>query len=203
MSFGASFQDPEIDYGISMLRNPLDFKRWGIFHLQLPKPYPPELKQFQFTYVSPYRPIVGSQFLDWGVSGVFIIPVHNHTASLVLTHEPLPLDRVWRYELSPYFGKTRGHYIMQLAVALGTHVELVRQGARWDAPIEVAVLFKNPRRKWQMSYFVQDLGPTGHNEATDDPERLVEEAYTSGFRAFSPGILDDIAPSFSSPGGDL
>jgi hypothetical protein len=122
--------------------------------------------------------------------------VKNNTASLLFTKETLSLEQIYRLELVPYFGKTRGLYIMQLANALKTPVELAYVREVSDGMMRVAVLFKNPRGKWQMSYFTEGLGPTSHNESGDKPEDLVEEAYTSGYQNFSPGLLDSMSETF-------
>jgi hypothetical protein len=140
---------------------------------------------YKYTYWSGYRPL----------SFWFKLPgtetFSTATTGLVVSKELLSLDDIAKYELQPFGQQTMGLYILELAKALKLHVELVKE---LGTEYRVALLFKNPRGKWQLSHF-DATGPTGHEES-DDPAELAYDAYVQGYRRFGRGLLDDMALEF-------
>ena len=176
-------------------------------HKEIPPHRKAELREswddFKYVYLSHRRPLEMVRAKDLGATGeVRFFNCFANTKTLVFSREPLPVDRLDAYELLPFTARTMGRYIIDYAAEIGTPVELKRRdpprtgprprGADRDRERAV-VLFKNPRGAWQLSDFTEGLGPTGHQEERgDDPAQMVGEAWQSGYRDFSPGIIDAI-----------
>lgn len=141
---------------------------------------------FQHTYGSPYRPLPTRAEL--GV-GALVVHIRGGTRSYVFTKVPLALDVLYRYELVPASAQEAAQVALDYFKAVGRPVEL----AFYTGDTRVAHLFKNPRRKWQMSYF-DAKGPVSHEEG--EPLELVRGAYSIGYRKPSDGLLDAMALDF-------
>lgn len=109
--------------------------------------------------------------------------------TIVYSPRALTLDEVAADRLYPLW-RAGAQLALDYARALGVLVEL----AKVDRDDRVALLFKNPRGSWQLSYFDR-RGPAGHDEG-DDPVTLVYEAMSTGYRRWASGTLDRWAPSF-------
>lgn len=197
------------DYGVRILRDPPDFGRNGFdlmgdmlkapAHLQEDKKFWREA----YTYLSPNRPIAS-------IAGAKAFGEFRYLGRWLFTEEPLSIEVVAQFELVPNFTHgTRGLYIIALANSMKTPVELANE-SMIDEHTRVAMLFKNPRGKWQLSFFEAGVGPIGHEEGetgksekydwmANTPENMVERAYSHGYRYFYPGTLDSIAETFPTP----
>lgn len=204
-----------IEYARRLLRDPPDFDR-GAFDLvddmlEADAQQKLDVRLWKnelapFVYLSAYRPfsLVGAHPENYGIARLFTLPVKGRYAWL-FTSSLLPIDLVERWELTPHFlNDTRGGYILQVFDAMKMPVELSLLDVNYTT--HAALLFKNPRGIWQMSYFVEGLGPTGHTEAHEgqgifnmSPARLCEEAYSLGYKTISPGVVDSIAETFETP----
>ena len=193
----------ETDYGWGVVRAGKD-KFWSDAWMEMSKEDLDHVKPMKFEYGSPYRPLGRT-----AVPGAESYHVGRGTRSFVFAKEPLGIEAVYRYELVPVSSQAIGQYIIDLAAAEKKPVEL--QG---KTGVHAAVLFKNPRGKWQLSFFDQQ-GPSGHREARTDvaPELanmlkpnaayLVYEAWLEGYRTFAPGMVDSMAENFDPEALDL
>lgn len=138
----------------------------------------------EYLYHSPLRPLS-----DW--------VARNVSSTLVLSHwlasyGPISSDDVVRYELEPV-GRALARFAIDGSAQLGIPLELSTDEMTLETT-RAAVLFRNPRGVWQLSYFDR-LGPVGHQE--HDPEEMVLDAIRAGYRWVSPGVVDvitDIGP---------
>jgi hypothetical protein len=91
-----------------------------------------------------------------------------------------------------------GRFIFDYAKALNVFpVELSRTDRQGNT--HAVALFKNPRHLWQLSYFDED-GASGHEENEDRPDELLGAAWQSGYRAFTPGVVDAMSENFKLRG---
>lgn len=211
-----------IDYAKQLLQEDLPFHRsvkgGRVFDLLediLRLPVEPKAvakhwrKERRYVYLSPKRPLTVLKASDFKVDEIGYFTPEGKGYSWLFTNEPLALEEIYRFELAPHFTHgTRGLMAIQMAAMAGTALELAMR-PEMDRPARVAVLFRNPRRIWQMSYFEEGVGPVGHDEATlerseDDitksaPEDLAEGALRQGYRIFSPGLLDNLTETFPEP----
>lgn len=176
----------ETDYGWGVLRAGVPGREWVTAWMDLPKEHRDALRRMQFTYGSPYRPLPYG-FITEMPFEVAVAEIRGGTRSLIVSSQALSTETMRRYELIPVSHRTIGQYILDLAAEERHPVELTSDGTR------AALLFMNPRRKWQMSYF-DERGPVGHDEG--DPVELAADAYRSGYRTWAPGIVDSMAENF-------
>lgn len=127
-------------------------------------------------YFSPLRPYYGlripalTAILErWGV-----------------TTSPLSPDVVAKFELQPV-GAALARFLFDVSNLLSYPIELTDVAMPIDGFRAVA-LFRNPRRQWQLSRFVDCVGPTGHDEG-DDPIELIERGLGT-YRFWNPGAVD-------------
>lgn len=135
-----------------------------------------------YVYGSPYRPTV--HIIDANVAAVA-----GGMRALVFMARPLTLEELEQHDLIPINDIAIGTLILDTAKAANRAVELAHADG-----VRVALLFKNPRGVWQLSYFEDGVGPTGHMESAD-PVMLAAGAWRSGFRRFTSGMVDDIVGS--------
>lgn len=190
----------ETEYGWRVLREGVPGREWVTAWMDIDKFHRDALRHNKFTYGSPYRPVdqtFRNRFPDAAVANIrprgedrdeYVDLQNGGTRSLICTKEPLDHEALYRWELIPVSASAIGWYIMELAHAEEHPVELSMNGDR------AALLFKNPRGIWQMSYF-DERGPVGHDEGKD-PGKLAYEAYLTGYRTWAPGIVDSMAESF-------
>ena len=176
-----------LEYVEGVLRNGLG-REWGNALVQIPKEQransPFTSKTHPHLYASPYRPLPIGSGLEESGAVVFVI---QGARGLIATPKPLSMERIYRLELVPFPGRTTGALILDLAKARGHPVELMHTKSMTQG----ALLFKNPRGKWQMSYFEAGVGPTGHEE-NDLPEELAAGAHGAGYRTWAPGFVDSL-----------
>lgn len=189
------------DYGWAVLEAGVPGKDWVTAWMTLDKFHRDAVRHNKFMYGSPSRP-VPERFQDENPRAVVahirayarerddeeITEEARGARSLILTPEPLDHQVLQRYELIPVSADAIGWYILELANAEKHPVELAtKDGA-------AALLFKNPRGLWQISYFDR-IGPVGHQEGMD-PGKLAYEAYLTGYRRWSPGAVDMLSATF-------
>lgn len=96
--------------------------------------------------------------------------------AVVIDHELVPVGKAWAV------------FAVQASTELGIPLELV-DGPAVGPGARAVVLFLNPRKIWQLSYFEFAVGPTGHLEGKD-PVPLVDEAYKWRYRNWIRGAAD-------------
>lgn len=174
------------EYGWKILRDGVPGREWITAWMDIDKFHRDAIRHNKFMYGSPYRPL-GHAFMKDRPEAT-VANLKGKGRSLVLTKEPLDHDALYRWELIPVSPDAIGWYILELANAEKNPVELSKDGDK------AAMLFKNPRGIWQLSYF-DERGPVGHQEG-EDPGKLVYEAYVTGYRTWAPGIVDALSVSF-------
>ena len=97
---------------------------------------------------------------------------------------------IQQLELTPVRPKSIGALLWSLSD--GKTLELSQLGGE-----RAALIFRNPRRIWQASWFEYGIGPTGHIEA-DNPESLAWEAFGAGYKFIGSGAVDAIMESLES-----
>lgn len=149
-------------------------------------------KDLPFVYISALRPLALVSSEDLGGSGLEFVDADGGTKTLVFSRSPLSLERLDDYELIPFTTMTVGRYIIDHAATEGVPVELTQQPRPGSQTVKAALLFRNPRGLWQLSYFEEGVGPVGHEETNKDPSSLVGGAWLLGYRDFTPGVVDAI-----------
>lgn len=144
----------------------------------LPRPY--------YFYVSIYRPLTWSGWDKDLEEPVYVH--HTPSRSFVGTRKPIPLSEVRRLELVPYDQRTKAQVVIDFATEQGVPVEITSEDDR-----STALLFKNPRGKWQLSFFELEIGPVGHLEG-ENPVELVADAIGRHCR-WTPGRVEAIVAS--------
>ena len=182
--------DAATDYGQRIVEGGLYSKEWSTDWITLPLDERREAKDFNYTYGSPYRPLPHGARRDLTTGDIHVVHIRNGTRSFIFTDDPLSIDAVAQYELFPFGHRAIGQFILDVAKRLGQPVELAHKEF-----VRVAFLFRNPRRKWQMSYF-DESGPSSHDESAGDPVKLVYDAYLAGYRRLAVGMLDEMARNF-------
>ena len=153
--------------------------------MKLPKGSRPRLGD-NFIYLSMYRPLSAARNLLASKEGIVTMPVESGTKAIVLAPEPLDLDVIEEWELSPV-GKAAAWALMagsKLPIELA---EVVSRGPH----VRAVLIHKGTKGEPRMTYFEEEIGATGHTEGTSY-EELVLEALGMGFRVVSPGIVDNI-----------
>lgn len=137
-------------------------------------------------YFSPLRPYYGLRVPElttilerWGVSS-----------------NPLPPDVILKFELQPV-GAARAYFLFDASSLLRRPIELT-DVAMPDDGFRAAALFLNPRQQWQLSHFVDCVGPTGHDEG-DDPIELLERGLGT-YRFWNPGAVDALVERLAECG---
>jgi hypothetical protein len=172
-----------IDYAQSAIQNGHEkpWLNWILFDSKVSRA---QREAHPFIYGSPYRP-------SPRVSGdVLIAPVAGGAKAVVFSAKELSLDEVMQAELIPLAG-TMGTFIVATAQAMRQPVELAHRDGD-----KAALIFRNPRGIWQLSHFVDGVGPTGHIEG-DDPAKLAYEAWLIGYRTLAQGMVDAIVGNLS------
>ncbi|MDO8632774.1 MAG: ParB/Srx family N-terminal domain-containing protein, partial [Phycisphaerales bacterium] len=181
-------QRRELETRINRASSPLE-EPFSAELREVRKQLPKDLRDRAFTYASYFRPLSSSVVSDLPV---LVVSVPGKPWSVLVADRALTLEELYRFELTPLF-EAQGQFIIDFAAALQKPVELV--DVKRAAGYSAAVLFKNPRGLWQMSYF-DETGPFGHDESEAKPEKLVYEAWQRGYRVFRPGTVDEWAPNF-------
>ncbi len=105
-------------------------------------------------------------------------------------YSPLPIspEVIIRRDLQPV-QLSLARFVFEVSAATGTPVELT-DSAMVEPGFSVEVLFFSPSNLWQLSHFVDGVGPTGHVEAHTPEELLMEAIYGRKRRFWVPGLAD-------------
>lgn len=133
-----------------------------------------------YLYYSPFRPL--SQYVAQSVGGVALLP------RWLASHEVLTPNQVVSFDLLPE-GRAQARFAIDGARQLDIPLELSTDEMT-EEDTGAAVLFLNPRKIWQLSYFNR-VGPSGHDE--HDPVEMVFSAIRSGYRWVTPGVVDALS----------
>ena len=160
----------------------------AMFSGELPKAEP----GMKYTYFSFNRPIMISA-ADLGVGKVQAGSFDGGRKSVFYTDQPVPLKALASYELSPQHGGSLAQMILGYTKATGKTLEFYKELD--NHKVHAAAVFKNPRGKWQASYF-DERGPFTHSEH-DTPQKAIQDVTGSmKFVKLMPGIVDMMAPNF-------
>lgn len=159
---------------------------------------------FPFVYYSLLRPLTVVQREFERLVGEGNIHVFNVEArrdpkgsrrptGVILSKVKLPLDTLESYELSIHSSDWKPALIRVVEANPRRPVELAA-GANTDHP-SLYLVFKNPRKNWQVSYFDQ-RGPNGHHENADLTKAIMDAEITGPDLRVVDGVLDEWAPDF-------
>lgn len=130
-------------------------------------------------------------------AGTYLITLPNRPSEhWVIAEDALEPAVVLDYSLVPV-GKAWAVFAVQASEALGIPLELV-DGPAVGPGARAVVLFLNPRKIWQLSYFEWAVGPTGHLEGKD-PIPLVDEAFKWRYRHWIRGAIDEMVSAAPTP----
>lgn len=185
--------------------NKLPFRIWEdwIFNPkvrdQIKRQLPPGFKtsDYPFVYVSLNRPL---SFLMTGYNpkDFLIADFPNANKSYLASKEMIDLGDMYRFELTP-IGKTKAKVVV-VALDLDSKSMFAFGKYSQGSQLEIGLVSKEPSKSgnWRVTYFLEDVGPTGHAEVIDRTE-AVENLLENGYSNFiDPAVLDDILPTFTS-----
>jgi hypothetical protein len=148
---------------------------------------------YKWVYLSLNRPI--SKL--WATDLRDCLFVDNQTGSMSYVGSPNPLspETLYRYELYPLLN-ARGASLFSLLEARDFPFSMARQNA--DGSASVAVASADPRTpgSWRVTFFDENVGPTGHFEVADAEEAIKEMINRKYLQVASPKLLDEIASTF-------
>ena len=151
-----------------------------------------------YRYVSLYRPTFGwLKASDLDAGEVAAREIDGGRKTVFFTTKPISIDKLTRYELTPEGNRTRGRMVLDYMEARGEQAaELVKYDG--DSKPRVAVYHKSakPEYKCVVGYF-DERGPFS-DDYGNDPEKMIGEALSSGYRECNPGTLDAMAPDFDA-----
>jgi hypothetical protein len=104
-------------------------------------------------------------------------------------------DTIIRFDLQP-FQWSLATFLWDAARELKIPIEMT-ETRMVDDGFRAAVLFINPQRKYQMSWFQDGIGPTGHIEGSDPVQLLRDAIYEFGFKYWTLGVIDMIGERMS------
>ena len=141
----------------------------------------PEAKRFSesLVYYSPLRPTSSSARIPG------LRAFHERWW---YAEEPLAPETVVRFDLQP-FQRSLAAFLWDAARALKIPIELTEK-RMVDDGFRAAVLFINPRKQYQVSWFEDGVGPTGHIEGPDPVQLLRDALYQFHFKYWTPGVID-------------
>ena len=144
----------------------------------------------KLVYVSGYRPLRDKIAADLKNEGAEVVDIADGSKSLVLSNEPLSPATIATFELTPV-GKAEAWALLsvtELPIEL-QHPQLSNNHVR------AALIHKGTKEESRLTYFEEEIGPTGHAEGPYD--ELVRMALSLGYRRLSPGIVDNIMSTVS------
>ena len=158
-------------------------------------------KAWPHVYYSPLRPFSGIAYifkqlgLTDDTAAALNVVHRGNKLGILFTKVLLPVDRVRDFDLQLDRMKA---YLPMLREYAAEHPMVAFRDSRENAYL----LFHNPRGIWQLSRFVPELGPVGHEEG-QTPEPLLKEAmfyrpddglYIEDIMATAPALsgLDDV-----------
>ena len=156
-------------------------REWLTFIFDIPLERRPDFRNRPYVYGSPYRPLPPGAPLHpfdavWAT-------IHSGRHSIIATKVPIDSSVLEAFDLVPVNQGAVGALVVATA---GTPIELAHSNGE-----EAALIFLNPRRIWQLSFFTANIGPTGHAEA-GNPYELAAQAVSMGYRRYASGVVDAI-----------
>jgi hypothetical protein len=140
----------------------------------------------KLIYMSMYRPLVAPNKLTTKAEGIEIFEIDRNTRGLVLTTKPLDPGIIEEWELTPV-GKAAAWALMSV-----TKIPIELAESKPHGPRTRAILIhKGTKNEPRLTFFEEEIGPTGHQEA-DEYIELIHIALNMGYRRISRGIIDNI-----------
>lgn len=148
---------------------------------------------YKRVYLSPNRPI--SKLLTRELEDCLIIDNPAGTMSYVGSRSALPPETLYRYELYPLLN-ARCDALFSLLSASDFPFSMARQNS--DGSVSVAVASADPRipGSWRVTFFDENVGPTGHFEVADAKEAVEEMINRKYLQVAAASLLDEIASTF-------
>ena len=153
---------------------------------------PPGSKEYEYSYWSPSRP-VSKMWLKTDED--FIL---NDEASMLFTKEPLSIDEIVKYELSPQYSNSKSDLIKKYYSAQYPGSKAMVLMSRDPSSMMGVVIAKSARKKgqWQVSRF-DEWGFSGHsNYASFDA--AVYDSAQQYLRPVAPSFLDRISKKWKT-----
>lgn len=192
--------DPNIEKWIlEAIATNVPFKIWEewtfnpaykeILKRQLPKGA--RRRDYPYVYFSPNRPIS----IAWAreLSDSLVVTTVAGTKSYVASKTPLDPSTIYRLELLPLLD-TRADTLLDLLDE--EDFPLVMGKMSRDGRTLAAAVTHDPSNPtaWRVTYFEEDVGPTGHVEA-QDVRSAVKEMINAGYVTLAPrSLIDDLIP---------
>ncbi len=148
---------------------------------------------YRRVYLSPNRPI--SKLWASDLRECLIVDNQSGTMSYVGSHDPLPADTLYRFQLYPLLN-ARGDALCSLLDDRDFPFSMARQNS--DGSASVAVVSIDPRSpgEWRVTFFDENVGPTGHFEVASAEEAVKEMINRKYLQVASPSLLDELAATF-------